>query len=135
MPLLDLIRQSYDGSISWDNVEGEDMWGTYGFRLGKAGAIWDLLQGKSLIRWGEYENVGLWIQDTNNALSQFGLTRESSVKRWILYASTGIDPKKREPRLRDRTRKLHILGQLGPRLGNYLPHDKLLFPWDGRGLL
>src|SRR6185369_11072767 len=114
-PLLELIRRSGDGSIPWDSVEGEDMWGTYGFRLGKAGIIWDLFQGKNLIRFGDDDQVRQWVDVVNGALSQFGLVGETSIKRWLLYASTNIDIKQRASKLANSNLRIFIRTQLGPK--------------------
>ncbi len=126
--LLDYLRRGQE--IEWDKVSGQNMWGAYSSKLSKAGAVWDFLQGKSMIKWREYENVAGWVNDVNNALSKFGRRNESSIKRWILYASAGVDEKKREPHVRTRSVRLDIIHDLGPSYANYLPGEDALFPWD-----
>lgn len=132
--IIDYLREGQE--IPWDRVS-ESMWTDYAGKAGKAGAIWDLLDGKSIIRWGELENVLLWVQEVNKALAKFGLAKEEGVKRWILYASNpgSIKLNSRAPKLAATNTKLDILSELGSRQANYIPGGNLLFPWDGRGPL
>lgn len=129
--LIDFLRKGEE--IPWDRVS-DSMYIDYALKLGKAGVISDILQGKIPIKWGDNDTVGEWIQNAQNALARFGLRNADSVKRWMLYASVGINFKTREPKLRDQNRKLQIKGQMGQFTGNYLPHNKLFFPWDQMGL-
>ncbi len=119
--------------VPWDEIKGEGMWGSYGSKLGKAGTTLTLLQGGTSIRWGEYENTRLWAEAVENALAKFGRKQEIEVKRWVLYASNGINPNKREPVLNNSNIRLDILGNLGPGRADYLPKSDLLFPWDKHG--
>ncbi len=121
--------------IPWDKVSGgENMWGAYGSKLGKAGQTLSLLQGGTSVRWGEYENVRLWSEAVDNALAKSGRKRDSRIKRWILYASTGINPAKRAPTLNSSGRRFDILSNLGPNKAGYLNSaQELLFPWDQFG--
>lgn len=125
--LIDFLKNGEE--IPWDKVS-DSMYIDYALKLGKAGVISDILQGKIPIKWGDNDTVGDWIGNAQSALAKFGLRNADSVKRWMLYASVGIKPTSREPRLRDQNRKLQIKAQFGVMTGNYLPHDKLFFPWD-----
>jgi hypothetical protein len=129
--LLSHLRSGEE--IPWDKVKGS-MWDDYTSKLSKAGKIWDLLQGNTTIRWGQYDEIGKWIQDVTNALAKFGLRNDTSVKRWILYASAGFHEKKRAPRFKyDKQVARKILGDSGTI--TYLHNNELFFPWDGEGLL
>lgn len=125
--LIDFLRKGEE--IPWNNVS-DSMWIEYSLKIGKAGVLSDTLLGKNPIKWGDNDTVGDWIQTTQNALARFGLRNADSVKRWMLYASMGIDSKNRAPKLRDQNRKLDILSNFGPKVSNYLQWNKLLFPWD-----
>lgn len=125
--LIDYLRAGKE--IPWNNVS-DSMWIEYSLKIGKAGVLSDTLLGKNPIKWGDNDTVGDWIQTTQNALARFGLRNADSVKRWMLYASMGIDSKNRAPKLRDQNRKLDILSNFGPKVSNYLQWNKLLFPWD-----
>lgn len=129
--LIDYLRAGKE--IPWNNVS-DSMWIEYSLKTGKAGVLSETLLGKNPIKWGDNDAVGDWIQTTQNALARFGLRSADSVKRWMLYASVGIDDKVREPKLRDKGRKLGIKSRFGPLTGNYLSHEKLFFPWDKIGL-
>lgn len=127
IPLINFIRANQD--IPWDEVK-DSMWSDYAMLISKAAVISDHLQGKVPIQWGDTDRYTGWVRDIENALSRFGLRKNENVKRWILYASVGLNPKKRAPELQTRSNVLSISYAFGPKGSNYLPKDKLFFPRD-----
>ena len=127
--LIDYLRAGNE--IPWNNVS-DSMWIDYALKIGKAGVLSDTLQGKLPIKWGDVDAIRDWVQNTLGALAKFELREADSVKRWMLYASIGIDSKSREPKFNNPSMRATVLVALGPKRNNYLDYDKLLFPWDRR---
>lgn len=127
VPIIDFIRAGED--IPWDEVK-DSMWSDYSTLISKAAVISDHLQGKVPIQWGDTNKYTGWARDIEGALSKFGLRKSDSVKRWILYATLGVDPKKRAPYIASRTDKLASPTSLGETGANFLSKDKMFFPWD-----
>ena len=115
--------------IPWDLVKS-NMWSDYQSKLQNAQGLIELYKGNSPLEWGVNEKYIRWSREVEKLLSKFGLRKNESIQRWILYATIGVNVKKREPRLRNRAAALGIPSALGSANADYLPTDKLLFPWD-----
>jgi len=115
--------------IPWDAVKS-NMWSDYQLKLANAQGLIELLKGDNPIQWGANEKSTKWARDVEKLLSKFGLRKNESIQRWILYASAGINLKSRYPKIAVASTKLAIFYALGTNGANYLPTNNLLFSWD-----
>lgn len=125
--LTDLMKKG--APIPWDKLESQGLWQSYSSKMGKAAKLWEGFQGKLSLK-SDTRSMDEWKTEIDGALGKFGKRDESSMKRWLIYASAGVDLDSRKPRLAIRSMRLRILSVLGPKKLDYLPWDQLLFPWD-----
>ncbi len=123
VPLIEFIRRGQE--IPWDEV-ADTFWSDYGTKISKAAVISDYLQGKVPVKWGDTDFVTGWVSNIKNALSKFGLRRDDSLKRWIIYAM-GINTKKRAPELQVRSSSLRIASTLGDKGLRFVSSTNMLF--------
>lgn len=139
-PLMDFIRNGED--IPWDKVPS-DMWANYGSKLKALDTKWKYLQADDQAIQlnagvfggfgGAVQKLQPWAAKINKGLADLKERNNDSVKRWIVYADTGVDPDSRLP-------KVNVTGPIRDRLNSTLKgmdfiSEQPFFPWDRPHLL
>jgi hypothetical protein len=125
--LTDLLNRGV--AIPWGTLESQGIWQSYSSKMGKAAKLWEVFQGKASLK-SDTRSMEEWKTDVDGALGKFEKRNETSVKRWLIYASVGVDIDSRKPKLSLSSMRLPILSSLGPKALDYSSWDDLLFPWD-----
>lgn len=124
--ILDYLVQGRE--IEWEKVG--NLFGDYSSKLAKGGHLWEILKGKKSLK-ADTRSVEEWVRETVDALGKFKKAQDVSLRRWLMYASIGIDKTKRNPTLAEnRGFKKALKINLGEQRQGYLNREIIFFPGD-----
>jgi hypothetical protein len=119
--------------IPWESPGAATPWSDYMDKLRAAGTVWTYLNGEKKLQFTQLGTSAEWTGKIDKALVDLKRSSDINLKRWILYASVGIDPNKQLPEIFWHRDQKEVAKKNLDEYSNYMPSSDIFFDWDKLG--